>query len=131
MDYIYIIGIIIIVFAALKGYRRGLVSTLGNICASILAIGLLFVLKTWAFESFFTTIFFEHTVFLTRVILCIVIYLLLFFLLKLIVMSLKIITGIPVIKGLNKLLGFVAGAVYGVILVGVISLVYKWFFSGL
>ena len=93
MELFDIIGIVIIVAAALKGGRRGFVVTLGRLCAGILSLLLVYLLNTWAFA------------------------------LKTIILSLRILTGLPIIKGLNKLLGFVAGAAYGLLLVGILGMI--------
>lgn len=127
MDWFYIIGLLIIIVSAFNGFKKGLVNTLGSICASILAIGLVYLLKMWAFDAFFSTLLLEHDVILVRIALCLVVYLAAFFLLKAIVMSLRIITKIPVIRGLNKVLGFILGGVYGVVLVGILTLIRSWF----
>ena len=58
-----------------------------------------------------------------RVLLCAVLYIVLFLVLKTIILSLRILTGLPIIKGLNKLLGFVVGAAYGLLLVGVLRMI--------
>ena len=90
MELFDIIGIVIIVAAALKGGRRGFVVTLGRLCAGILSL---------------------------------VLYIILFLVLKTIILSLRILTGLPIIKGLNKLLGFVVGAAYGLLLVGILRMI--------
>ena len=46
MELFDIIGIVIIVAAALKGGRRGFVVTLGRLCAGILSLLLVYLLNT-------------------------------------------------------------------------------------
>ena len=118
MELFDIIGIVIIVAAALKGGRRGFVVTLGRLCAGILSLLLVYLLNTWAFAQLVPTLLVDHQVVIIRVLLCVVLYIL-----KTIILSLRILTGLPIIKGLNKLLGFVVGAAYGLLLVGILRMI--------
>lgn len=122
MELFDIIGIVIIVVAALRGLRRGFVVTLGRLCAGILSLVLVYLLNTWAFAQLVPTLLVDHQVVIVRVLLCIILYIVLFLVLKTIILSLRILTGLPIIKGLNKLLGFVVGAAYGILLVGVLRM---------
>lgn len=122
MELFDIIGIVIIVVAALRGLRRGFVVTLGRLCAGILSLLLVYLLNTWAFAQFVPTLLVDHQVVIVRVLLCIILYIVLFLVLKTIILSLRILTGLPIIKGLNKLLGFLVGAAYGILLVGVLRM---------
>ena len=105
MELFDIIGIVIIVAAALKGGRRGFVVTLGRLCAGILSLLLVYLLNTWAFAQLVPTLLVDHQVIIVRVLLCVVLYIVLFLVLKTIILSLRILTGLPIIKGLNKLRG--------------------------
>ena len=122
MELFDIIGLVIIVVAALRGLRRGFVVTLGRLCAGILSLLLVYLLNTWAFAQLVPTLLVDHQVVIVRVLLCIIVYIVLFLVLKTIILSLRILTGLPIIKGLNKLLGFVVGAAYGILLVGVLRM---------
>lgn len=122
MELFDIIGIVIIVVAALRGLRRGFVVTLGRLCAGILSLLLVYLLNTWAFAQLVPTLLVDHQVVIVRVLLCIILYIVLFLVLKTIILSLRILTGLPIIKGLNKLLGFLVGAAYGILLVGVLRM---------
>ena len=122
MELFDIIGLVIIVVAALRGLRRGFVVTLGRLCAGILSLSLVYLLNTWAFAQLVPTLLVDHQVVIVRVLLCIIVYIVLFLVLKTIILSLRILTGLPIIKGLNKLLGFVVGAAYGILLVGVLRM---------
>ena len=123
MELFDIIGLVIIVAAALRGGKRGFVVTLGRLCAGILSLLLVYLLNTWAFAQFVPTLLVDHQVVIVRVLLCIVVYIVLFLILKTVILSLRILTGLPIIKGLNKLLGFVVGAVYGLLLVGILQMI--------
>lgn len=123
MELFDIIGLVIIVAAALRGGKRGFVVTLGRLCAGILSLLLVYLLNTWAFAQFVPTLLVDHQVVIVRVLLCIVVYIVLFLILKTVILSLRILTGLPIIKGLNKLLGFVVGAAYGLLLVGILQMI--------
>ena len=98
MELFDIIGIVIIVAAALKGGRRGFVVTLGRLCAGILSLLLVYLLNTWAFAQLVPTLLVDHQVIIVRVLLCVVLYIVLFLVLKTIILSLRILTGLPIIK---------------------------------
>ena len=120
MDITRVIGLLLIVICAARGYKKGIVNTLGTIMASLLAIIFVYLLNVWALESFLMTLLTDHMVVVVRVVICLVLYVILFFVLKAVVMSLKLLEKLPVIRGINRLLGFVAGAAYGIFLVGII-----------
>lgn len=129
MNWFYIIGLAVIVICMLRGWKKGFVNIIGSICATVLSFAFFWVIKTWAFESFLSTLLFQHSLLIVRIVLCIVLYALLFLLLKTVVMSLRFITGLPVIRGLNKIFGLAAGCVYGLIWVGILTMLYEWIFQ--
>lgn len=120
MDILHIAGLVLIAVCAVRGMKKGFVGTLGGVLASLLAIVFVYLLNTWALESLVWTLFADHMIVVVRIILCIVLYVVIYFVLQAIIMSLRILTKIPIIRGLNKLLGFVTGAAYGLLLVGII-----------
>lgn len=120
MNVEHIAGLVLIAVCAVRGFKKGFVNTLGTILASLLAIVFVYVLHTWALESLLLTLLADHMVVVVRIVLCAVLYLVFFLLLKAIILSLKFLTKLPIVRGINKLLGFVAGAAYGVLLVGII-----------
>lgn len=128
MNWFYIIGLAIIVICLLTGWKKGLVEIIGSICATILSFSFFWIIRNWAFESFLANLLFQHSLLLVRIVLCVVLYIIMFLLLKTVMMSLKIITKIPIIRGLNKLLGLIAGGIYGLIWVGILTLLYEWIF---
>lgn len=113
-------GILLIAVCAVRGWKKGFVNTLGGILASILAIVFVYLLNTWALESLLLTLLADHMVVVVRIVLCVALYVAIYFILKAIIMSLRILTRLPIIRGLNKLLGLIAGAAYGILLVGII-----------
>lgn len=126
MNLFYLIGVLILVCAAVRGWKKGFVQMLGSVCASILSIGFFWILKKWALDSFLGTLLFAHSVLIVRVVLCIALYFALFFVLKAVIISLKVIVRLPVIRGLDRVLGLILGGVYGVIIVGIMTLFYEW-----
>lgn len=123
----YIVGIVIIIVCALRGFRKGFVQALGNMGAGILSAGLIFFLKTWAFDSWFTNLLFDRDVLWSRIIICVVVYIAFFFLIKAILLSFGLLTRLPVLRGFNHMLGLLVGGAFGVVIVGVIGMVYSWF----
>lgn len=120
MNVEHIAGLALIAVCAVRGFKKGFVNTLGTILASLLAIAFVYVLNTWALESLLLTLLADHMLVVVRIILCAVLYLVLFLLLKAIILSLKVLAKLPIVRGINKLLGFVAGAAYGILLLGII-----------
>ena len=126
-DIIHIVGLIVIAICAIRGFKKGLVNTVGSILASLLSIIFVYLLNTWALESVLLVLLTDRMLLIVRVLLCIVLYVVLFFVLKAIVLSLRVLTKLPVIRGLNKLLGFVCGIAHGLVLVGIGYWLYSWF----
>lgn len=120
MDILHIAGLLLIVLCAVRGWKKGFVNTLGGIVASLLAVVFVYLLNTWALDALLMTLIADHMIVVVRIILCIVLYVALYFIWKAIITSLRILSKLPIIRGLNKLLGFVVGAVYGILLVGII-----------
>lgn len=126
-DIIHIVGLIVIAVCAIRGLKKGFVNTVGSILASLLSIVFVYLLNTWALESVLLVLLTDRMLLIVRVLLCIVLYVVLFFVLKAIVLSLRLLTKLPVIRGLNKLLGFVCGIVHGLLLVGIGYWLCSWF----
>ncbi len=116
----HVIGILLIVICAWRGCKKGFVKMLGEIAASVLAIVFVFVMNTWALESLLLTMLADHMIVVVRIVLCIALYAVAYLILKAIIMSLKVITKLPIIRGVDKLLGMIAGIAYGLLLVGII-----------
>ncbi len=121
-----IICLLILAVCIIVGFSKGFIQMLGNIGASVLSLAFFWAIRNWAFDSFLTTLLFERGVLLVRIVLCIIIYVVLFLVLKAILTSLKFLAKLPIIKGVNKLLGLVAGGVFGMILIGVMTLFTEW-----
>lgn len=119
-EVIYLVGALLIVVSAAHGFRKGLVRALGEVATSIVTILFLYILKTWAFEAFFLTVLTNHKVLIVRVVLCLLLYIGTTILLKTILLSLGFLTKLPVLRGLNKILGFLLGAVNGILVTGIL-----------
>ena len=116
----HVVGILLIVICAVRGFKKGFVNMLGEIAASILAIIFVGLLNAWALDAVLLNLLTNHMVVVVRIALCILLYVIVFFILKAIIVSLRVLTKLPVIRGLNKFLGLVSGAAYGLLLVGII-----------
>ena len=126
MKMFYAIGLLIIMVTAWKGWKKGFVQTLGNVCASILSLGFFWILKNWAFDSFLGTLLFCHSVLIVRRVICVALFLALFFALKAVIVSLRVVSSLPIIRGLDRLLGLVLGGLFGVVIVGIMTIFYEW-----
>lgn len=99
---------------------------LGDIAACLLTFLLVWCIRNWVFESALINLLTGNSVLLARIVVCLVLYLALFFLLKALFASLGFLEKIPVIRSINKILGFVAGGVYGILIVGILYIFYTW-----
>ncbi len=113
-------GLLLIAILAIRGWKKGFIDTLGGMLAGLLAVVFVYLLHSWALDSLLITLLTDRMLVLVRIVLCAVLFVVTYLILKTIILSLRIITGIPVIRGLNRLLGFLMGAVYGVLMVGII-----------
>lgn len=130
MDVWHIGGILLIVICAIRGLRRGFINTLGEMLATVLAIMFVYMIHTWAFEALFLTLLKDHMVVIVRIALCFILYVVIFLVVKTIILSLRILTKLPIVHKLNKLLGCIVGVVYGVLLVGIIFAFLPFLFKG-
>lgn len=123
-------GLLLIAICAIRGYKKGFVNVLGEMLATIFSIVFVYLLHTWAFDALLLNFLKDHMVIVVRFLLCVVLYLVLYFVLKTIILSFRILTGLPIVRGLNKFLGFIVGAVYGVVLVGIIFAFFPFLLKG-
>ena len=130
MDIWHIGGLLLIAICAIRGCKKGFVNTLGEMLAAVFSIAFVYLLHTWAFDALFLTLLKDHKVVIVRVLLCVILYVVLYFVLKAIILSLRIFTGLPIVRGLNKLLGFAVGIVYGIVLVGIIFAFFPFLLKG-
>ena len=120
MDIWRISGLLLIAICAIRGYKKGFVNTLGEMLAMVFSGVFVYLLHAWAFDALIMTLQKDHMVIIVRLILCVVLYIVFYLVLKAIILSLRIFTKLPIVRGINKLLGFITGAVCGIVLVGII-----------
>ncbi len=114
------IGILLIVILAIRGFKKGFVNMLGEIAASVLSIVFVIILNQWALDALLMTLWADYMIVIVRVVLCIALYAAAFFVLRAVIMSLRLVTKLPIIRSVNKFLGLLAGTIYGLLLVGII-----------
>ncbi len=130
MDVWHFGGLLLIAVCAVRGYKKGVVNTLGGALAAVFAMAFVYLLQTWALDALLLNLLKDHMLVVVRVLLCVVLYVVLYLVLKTILLSLRIFTRLPIIRKLNQLLGFIVGAVYGVVLVGVIFAFFPFLLKG-
>lgn len=130
MDIWHIGGLLLIAICAIRGYKKGFVNMLGEMLAMVFSGGFVYLLHTWAFDAVFMTLLKDHMVIVVRVILCVVLYIVFFLILKALILSLRIFTKLPIVRGVNKVLGFIIGTVCGIVLVGIIFAFFPFLLKG-
>ena len=130
MDIWHIGGLLLIAVCAIRGYKKGFVNTLGEVIAMFFSVLFVYLLHAWAFDALLLNLFKDHMVVIVRIILCVVLYVVLYLILKTIILSLRIFTKLPIVRGVNKLLGFIVGTVYGIVLVGIIFAFFPFLLKG-
>lgn|GEM_PF-1981650 len=110
----YLIGLlaVIILFAAL-GRWKGLVNLLIPVLCTAVSVVVAIVLKTWAFRFLFQWAFFSGGNILARVVTVLLCYALAVLAFRVCLIILQFLTKLPIVHGINKTLGMIAGAVTG------------------
>lgn len=117
MNILLIIICAVIFVMAIYGYRKGFVNMLVPLVSAFLSLILLFMLKDWLFGILFQWAIFQGEHVLTRVVLILLIFVLGTLAFKWLIKILHILTKLPLVRGLNKLLGLMVGIVEGFLLV--------------
>lgn len=112
---VWISGIIIIIFA-ICGWKRGFVKMLIPILSWLFTIVLLMLLKDWLLAFLFQWAIFQGEYILARIVVVLLLYLLGRLALRWVFGALKILTKLPIIHGLNKILGLFAGIAEGLLI---------------
>ncbi len=120
MNILLIIICAIILLLAIYGYRKGFVNMLVPLVSAFLSLVLLFMLKDWLFAILFQWAIFQGEHVLTRVVLILLIFILGTLAFKWLIKILHILTKLPLVHGLNKLLGLAVGFIEGFLLVWLI-----------
>ena len=118
MNIIFLIVLMLFIGGGIKGFRHGMVEELNKAVALILALAAIAMFVVAA-KSYM-----EHETLRTILgIVCMAIAILVYKIVDFILSSLKIISLIPVIRGVNKLLGFGVGVAESVILIWAVFIV--------
>ena len=125
MNIIFLIVLMLFIGGGIKGFRHGMVEELNKAVALILALAAIAMFVVAA-KSYM-----EHETLRTILgIVCMTIAILIYKIVDFILSSLKIISLIPVIRGVNKLLGFGVGVAESVILIWAVFIVIVAFEFG-
>ena len=125
MNIIFLIVLMLFIGGGIKGFRHGMVEELNKAVALILALAEISMFVVAA-KSYM-----EHETLRTILgIVCMTIAILVYKIVDFILSSLKIISLIPVIRGVNKLLGFGVGVAESVILIWAVFIVIVAFEFG-
>ena len=125
MNLVFFIVLLLLIGGGVKGYKRGMVEELNATIALILALA--------AISMFVVAVsgYMEHVTLRTILgIVCMTIAILVYRITDFILSSLKIISSIPVIRGVNKLLVFGVGVLEAVLLIWVVFIIIVAFAFG-
>lgn len=125
MNIIFLIVLMLFIGGGIKGFRNGMVEELNKAVALILALAAIAMFVVAAKG------YLEHETMRTILgIVCMTIAILVYKIVDFILSSLKMVSLIPVIRGVNKLLGFGVGIAESVILVWAVFIVIVAFEFG-
>lgn len=125
MNIVFFIVLLLLIGGGLKGYKRGMVEELNTVIALLLALA--------AISMFIVAVkgYMDHeTLRAILGIVCMTIAILVYKITDFILSSLKLISQIPVIRGVNKLLGLGTGILEAVLLIWVVFIVIVAFKFG-
>lgn len=117
MNVLLIIICAVILLMAVYGYKKGFVKMLVPLVSAFLSLIVLLMLKDWLFAILFQWAIFQGEHVLTRVVLIWLIFVLGTLAFKWLIKILHILTKLPLVCGLNKLLGLMVGLIEGFLLV--------------
>ncbi len=117
MNALEIGAIVIIICSLLYGRKRGLVGMLLPLVANIVTILLLCVTKSMWKEVFFEWVLADIQLIFIRIVVIVILYGVIVLAFKFVFAALKIITSLPLVKQGNRLLGFAAGLIQGLLII--------------
>ena len=117
MNILLIIICAIILILSIYGYLKGFVKMLVPMVSAFLSLIVLFMLKDWLFAILFQWAIFQGEYVLTRIVLILLIFGIVTWAFKWLLKVLHVLTKLPIIHGLNKLLGLGIGLIEGFLLV--------------
>lgn len=127
MNTLTIIVMIIIGACAIQGLSEGFIRTTFRLVLNIAVLALSIFLTPILLKIVFRNLLQNGTEALNQLFLLIIVFALLRFGVRVIVTSLDIIAKLPILKTLNRLLGFVAGLAQGVVFVWIMFMIASIF----
>lgn len=125
MNIVFFVVLLLLIGGGVKGYKRGMIEELNTVIALVLAL-IAIVMFVIAAKGYM-----DHEILRTVLgIVCLTIAILVYKITDFILSSLKIISAIPVIRGMNKLLGFGVGVLEAVLLIWALFLIIVAFEFG-
>ncbi len=125
MNIVFFVVLLLLIGGGMKGYKRGMVEELNTVIALILALAAIamFVVAAKGYM--------EHETLRTILgVVCMTIAILVYKITDFILSSLKLISSIPVLRGVNKLLGFGVGVLESVLLIWAVFIIIVAFEFG-
>ncbi|MBO5093860.1 MAG: CvpA family protein [Lachnospiraceae bacterium] len=125
MNIVFFVVLLLLIGGGVKGYKRGMIEEVNTVIALVIALIVIgmFVVAVKGYM--------DHETLRTILgIVCLTIAVLVYKVVDFILSSLKIISIIPVIRGVNKLLGFGVGVVEAVLLIWALFLIIVAFEFG-
>ena len=125
MNFVFFVVLLLLIGGGMKGYKRGMVEELNTVIALILALAAIamFVVAAKGYM--------EHETLRTILgVVCMTIAILVYKITDFILSSLKLISSIPVLRGVNKLLGFGVGVLESVLLIWAVFIIIVAFEFG-
>ncbi len=125
MNIVFFVVLLLLIGGGVKGYKRGMVEEVNTVVALVLALAAIamFVVAAQGYM--------EHETLRTILgIVCMTVAILVYKIADFILSSLKLISSVPVLRGVNKLLGFGVGVLESVLLIWAIFIVIVAFEFG-
>ncbi len=125
MNIVFFVVLLLLIGGGVKGYKRGMVEEVNTVLALVLALAAIamFVVAAQGYM--------EHETLRTILgIVCMTVAILVYKIADFILSSLKLISSVPVLRGVNKLLGFGVGVLESALLIWAIFIVIVAFEFG-
>ena len=125
MNIVFFVALLILIGGGLKGYKRGFVEELNTAVALVMALiaAVMFIVAVKGYM--------DHATLRTILgIVCLTVVVLVYKIVDFVLSTLKIISSIPVIRGVDKLAGFGAGILEAVVLIWIVFIIIVIFELG-
>ena len=127
MNIVFFVVLLLLIGGGVKGYKRGMVEEVNTVLALVLALAAIamFVVAAQGYM--------EHETLRTILgIVCMTVAILVYKIADFILSSLKLISSVPVLRGVNKLLGFGVGVLESVLLIwAIFTVIVAFEFGGI